>query len=137
MAVLARAERAAIERCLAAAPALPEHTLLRGPEVGLVMARARAGGGGAPFNFGEMTATRCAVSAGGRIGHAYIAGRDRAHAELAARLDAAMQDEALAEPLRKLVIEPLRAFESQRRETLAARAAATRVEFFTLATMRS
>jgi alpha-D-ribose 1-methylphosphonate 5-triphosphate synthase subunit PhnG len=39
--------------------------------------------------------------------------------------------------LRKLVIEPLRAFESQRRETLAARAAATRVEFFTLATMRS
>jgi alpha-D-ribose 1-methylphosphonate 5-triphosphate synthase subunit PhnG len=137
MAVLARAERAAIERCLAGAPPLPPHTMLRGPDVGLVMARGRAGGGGAAFHFGEMTVTRCSVRAGGQIGHAFIAGRDGAKAELAARLDAALQDEATGALLYSLVIEPLQTLESQRREALAARAAATRVEFFTLATMRS
>jgi alpha-D-ribose 1-methylphosphonate 5-triphosphate synthase subunit PhnG len=137
MAVLARADRAAIEQALAEAPPLPTHTRLRGPEVGLVMVRGRAGGGGAAFNFSEMTVTRCSVRAGGRIGHAYIAGRDDAKAELAARLDAALQDPARAEVLQRRVIDPLAAREAERRAALAARAAATRVEFFTLATMRS
>ena len=41
------------------------------------MMRGRAGGGGAPFNLGEMTVTRCTVrTAGGQVGHAYVAGRD-------------------------------------------------------------
>jgi alpha-D-ribose 1-methylphosphonate 5-triphosphate synthase subunit PhnG len=137
MAVLARAEPAAIEACLADAPVLPGHTRLRGPEVGLVMVRGRIGGGGAAFNAGEMTVTRCTVRAAGRIGHAYIAGRDGAKAELAARLDAALQDPAYAAILQRVVIEPLETIETARRTTLAARAAATRVEFFTLATMRS
>ncbi len=137
MATLARAERAEIERLLADVPALPAHSRLRGPEAGLVMVRGRAGGGGAAFNMGEMTVTRCAVRAGDHVGHAYIAGRDDAKAELAARLDAALQDPSRAEVLRRAVIEPLQAIEIERREALAARAAATRVEFFTLATMRS
>jgi alpha-D-ribose 1-methylphosphonate 5-triphosphate synthase subunit PhnG len=137
MATLARAERAAIEGCLVDAPALPDHTVLRGPEVGLVMLRGRAGGGGAAFNLGEMTVTRCTVRAGGRIGHATIAGRDTAKAELAARLDAALQEPAGAAALLRAVIAPLDALEVRRRDALAARAAATRVEFFTLATMRS
>lgn len=136
MAALARAGRGAIEAALAAAPALPPHVLLRGPEVGLVMARGRTGGGGAPFNFGELTVTRCTVRADGRIGHAYIAGRDAAKAELAARLDAALQDPARHAAFRP-VIEALESREAARRAALAARAAATRVEFFTLATMRS
>jgi alpha-D-ribose 1-methylphosphonate 5-triphosphate synthase subunit PhnG len=137
MAVLARAERGALEKCLADAPALPAHTRLRGPETGLVMLRGRAGGGGAPFNFSEMTVTRCTIRADGRIGHAYIAGRDGAKAELAARLDAALQDSAIADAFQQTVIEPLQVIENDRRAALAARAAATRVEFFTLATMRS
>jgi alpha-D-ribose 1-methylphosphonate 5-triphosphate synthase subunit PhnG len=137
MATLARAERAQIERCLEDAPALPAHTRLRGPETGLVMVRGRAGGGGSAFNFGEMTVTRCTVRAGDFVGHAYIAGRDGAKAELAARLDAALQDSVSAEDFKRTVIAPLQAIETERRARLAARAAATKVDFFTLATMRS
>jgi alpha-D-ribose 1-methylphosphonate 5-triphosphate synthase subunit PhnG len=137
MGVLARADRAAVEAALADVPKLPPHARLRGPEVGLAIVRARAGGGGAAFNFSEMTVTRCTIGAEGRIGHAWLAGRDSAKAELAARLDAALQDPARAETLLRAVIDPLAAREAARRAALAARAAATRVEFFTLATMRS
>ncbi len=136
MAVLARASAAAIEERLRDTSALPAHTRLRGPDSGLVMVRGRIGGGGAAFNLGEMTVTRCSVSAGGRIGHAYVAGRDTAHAELAARLDAALQDAGLHDELRRIVLAPLEVAEAARRASLAERAAATRVEIFTLATMR-
>ena len=61
MAVLARARPTGSPPCCAAAAACPAYTILRGPEGGLVMVRGRAGGGGAPFNLGEMTVTRCTV----------------------------------------------------------------------------
>lgn len=137
MSVLARAGAASMRDCLQAAPPLPPHAVLRGPETGLVMVRGRAGGGGAAFNLGEMTVTRCTVRAGGQIGHAYRTGRDSEAAELAARLDAALQDTAMQEILLAQVIAPLEAAETSRRAAQAARAAATRVEFFTMATMRS
>ncbi len=137
MAVLARASAAAMRDGLAGAPSLPPAIRLRGPETGLVMVRGRAGGGGAAFNLGEMTVTRCTVRAGGQIGHAYRAGRDAQAAELAARLDAALQDPALRPALVAQVIAPLEAAEAARRDAIARRAAATKVEFFTMATMRS
>lgn len=137
LAVLARAAPAALAACLEGAPALPGFTRLRGPEVGLAMLRGRAGGGGAAFNLGEITVARCSVRAGGFVGHGYVAGRDLAHAEMVARLDAALQDEARFAALWATVVEPLRVQEQARRAALAAQAAATRVEFFTLATMRS
>ena len=57
------------------------------------MVRGRAGGGGAPFNLGEMTVTRCTVRTdSGQVGHAYVAGRDARQAELAAVFDALLQD---------------------------------------------
>ncbi len=60
MAVLARASRRSSRRCWPMrAPAGPRG--LRGPEAGLVMARGRTGGGGAPFNLGEVTVARCTV----------------------------------------------------------------------------
>jgi alpha-D-ribose 1-methylphosphonate 5-triphosphate synthase subunit PhnG len=136
MAVLARASAAAIRECLRHAPDLPAHTRLRGPEAGLVMVRGRAGGGGAPFNLGEMTVTRCTVRAGDQIGHAYVAGRRAEQAELAARLDAALQDAGLHDALQQAVIQPLAAAEAARRAGIAGRAAATQVKFFTMATMR-
>lgn len=40
---------------------LPDYSMLRSPEIGLVMVRGRAGGTGQPFNLGEMTVTRCVV----------------------------------------------------------------------------
>ena len=137
MGVLARADVATIEALLATAPALPPHDLLRAPEVGLVMLRGRAGGDGAPFNLGEMTVTRCAVrTPDGTMGLSYAAGRDRRQAELAALLDAALQDEARRAALLEAVIEPLAAAQAEAAARDARRAAATRVEFFTMATMR-
>ena len=137
MAVLARAPLAAIQAQLADCEPLPGYTVLRGPEAGLVMARGRTGGGGAPFNLGEMTVARCTVRcAAGRTGHAYAAGRDLRHAELAAVLDAALQDPARTD-LRSLVVQPLAEAQDAARDAVAAKAAATRVQFFTMATMRS
>lgn len=138
MSVLARAGAAEIDACLALCPELPPYRLLRGPEAGLVMVQGRQGGGGAAFNLGEMTVTRCTVRTEcGRTGHAYVAGRDARQAELAAVLDALLQDPERNAMLRREVIDPLAATQRERREGTARRAAATRVQFFTLATMRS
>jgi alpha-D-ribose 1-methylphosphonate 5-triphosphate synthase subunit PhnG len=137
MAVLARASAAEIEARLAALPAPPSHRRLRGSETGLVMVRGRAGGDGAPFNLGEMTVTRCTVRlADGRIGHAYVAGRDARQAELAALVDALLLDEAARPALEAAVIAPLEAAQAARRDADARRAAATRVQFFTMTQMR-
>jgi alpha-D-ribose 1-methylphosphonate 5-triphosphate synthase subunit PhnG len=137
MAVLARAPEAAMQQLLADCPPLPGHVKLRGPETGLVMTRGRAGGGGAAFNLGEMTVTRCTVRSGAHVGHAYIAGRDFARAELAARLDAALQDPALHPALMERLVAPLAGQQQAARQKVARQAAATRVQFFTMATMRS
>ena len=138
MSVLARASAAEIERHLAGADPLPPHTRLRGPEIGLVMARGRAGGGGAPFNLGEMTVARCTVrDEKGFVGHAYVAGRDPRQAELAAALDAALQDPVRRPALERAVINPLAAAQEAKRAETRRRAAATEVQFFTLAAMRT
>ena len=138
MGVLAKASADAIRACLHTAPPLPPHTRLRGPETGLVMLRGRAGGDGAAFNLSEMTVTRCAVTleGGDTVGHAYVAGRDRSQAELAAVLDAALQDAAQRPALLAAVIEPLAAAQAEARATESRKAAATRVQFFTMANMR-
>lgn len=110
----------------------PDFTWLRAPEIGAAMVRGRMGGTGAPFNMGEMTVTRCSLQLdGGAVGHAYVQGRDKAHAERAALVDALMQTDA-ADRVRAEVLDPLRADMTERAEARAARAAATKVEFFTL-----
>ncbi|AWD23207.1 phosphonate C-P lyase system protein PhnG [Pseudogemmobacter blasticus] len=129
MSVLAKAPPA---RLAALMPDLPPHDLLRSPETGAVMVRGRAGATGAAFNLGEMTVTRCSVRlAGGAVGHAWVQGRDRAHATRAAVADALMQTEA-APRVRADVLEVLRAEAEGRRAARAARAAATKVDFFTM-----
>ena len=138
MGVLARAGFDEVLRLLRAAPDLPAFTALRGPEQGLVMVRGRTGGGGAAFNLGEASVTRCTVrDAEGRVGHAYVRGRDNALTELAARLDAVLQDAAMYDAFDAAVIGPLAAAQAERAAVSARKAAATRVQFFTLATMRS
>lgn len=137
LAVLARTSAEEIEARLAEVPPLPGYTRLRGPEIGLVMVRGRAGGDSAPFNLGEMTVTRCSVVlADGRIGHALRTGRDRRAAELSAVLDAALQDAALRPALHAAVIAPLAAAQQARRQAEAERAAATRVEFLSMVQIR-
>ena len=135
MSVLARASSAELEQATAGCD-LPGYTRLRGPELGLAMVRGRTGGGGAAFNMGEMTVSRCTVrTKTGLTGHAYVAGRDLRQAELAALLDATLQDPAHV-GLLDTVVAPLARRQALRRDAVAAKAAATRVQFFTMATMR-
>ncbi|MEJ0019944.1 MAG: phosphonate C-P lyase system protein PhnG [Acetobacteraceae bacterium] len=135
MAVLARAQADMLGERLGDPPA---YRVLRGPETGLVMVRGRTGGGGAPFNLGEMTATRCTIRTDdGFVGHAYIAGRNERLAELAALADALLQDPVRRPVLLAEVIEPLAQAQQAQREAVAAKAAATRVQFFAMQNMRS
>lgn len=133
MSALAQAEPAAVEAAWARLQPEPAYQVLRAAETGLVMVRGRAGGTGAPFNLGEMTVTRCSVTlADGRVGHAYVPGRDRQHAERAAALDALLQDEVGRELLDRLVIQPLVAARQARQQEIRSRVAGTKVEFFTM-----
>jgi alpha-D-ribose 1-methylphosphonate 5-triphosphate synthase subunit PhnG len=138
MGVLARAEAGEIAALLAACGPAPAWRTLRGPESGLVMVRGRAGGGGAAFNMGEMTVTRCTVrTEDGLVGHAYVAGRDGETAELAALVDALLQAPERTAALQAGVIAPLARTQQARADATARKAAATRVNFFTLASMRT
>jgi alpha-D-ribose 1-methylphosphonate 5-triphosphate synthase subunit PhnG len=96
------------------------------------MVRGRAGGTGAPFNLGEMTVTRCALTLqSGEVGHAYVQGRRKPDAEAAALVNALMQTDAVT-VLRTKVLEPLEQEATTRRSTRAEKAAATKVDFFTM-----
>ncbi len=133
MGVLARADTARLERLWAEHGGVVRLEPVRPAEIGLVMVRGRAGGTGERFNLGEMTVTRAAVrTPDGRVGHGYVKGRAKRHAELAAAFDALLQDEARRDALMAAVIEPLAEAEAERRHALAAKAAATKVDFFTL-----
>ncbi len=136
--ILARADADRIAHCLTDAPALPDFTRLRGPETGMAMIRARMGGSGAAFNVGEITIARCTIrDVTGRIGHGYATGRDLVHAELVARIDAALQNPVLQDRLIDAVVAPLAAEIAARRAAIEAQAQATEVKFFTLSSMRS
>ncbi len=85
-----------------------------------------------------MTVTRCTVrTEDGFVGHAYVAGRDERQAELAALFDALMQDPARRASVAATVIEPLAAEQEARRSAVAAKAAATKVQFFAMRNMRA
>ncbi len=129
MATLAKASPT---RLAALFPDLPPHTILRQPEIGAVMVRGRVGGTGAAFNLGEMTVTRASVRlASGTVGHAWVQGRDKDHALRAATLDALMQtDQAAA--MTASVLQPLDVEARTARNLRADKAAATKVDFFTM-----
>lgn len=131
LSVLARADRAALQTALADAD-LTGETVVRAPEIGTVMLEGRAGGTGRRFNLGEATVTRCVVRLGGKLGFAYALGRDTQKARLAARLDALLQDPARRPALMTRLIEPLEAAHAAARDLASRKAAATKVEFFTL-----
>jgi alpha-D-ribose 1-methylphosphonate 5-triphosphate synthase subunit PhnG len=109
-------------------------TLVRKPEIGLVMTRGRAGGTGQAFNLGEMTVTRCAVQLGGTeiVGFGYVGGRHPQKAELVAAFDALLQAKDHSARLHRNVIEPLGRRQDARRAAAAEKTARTRVEFFTM-----
>lgn len=129
MSLLAKADPT---RLAALLPEVPAHEVLRPAEVGAVMVRGRIGGTGAAFNLGEMTVTRCTLRLpGGTVGHAYVQGRDGDHARRAAAVDALMQTDRAAE-IRAAILAPLAAEAEAARRDRAGKAAATKVDFFTL-----
>lgn len=111
----------------------PEFSWARMPETGGVMVRGRMGGTGDAFNMGEVTVTRCALrlDACGTTGHAYVQGRSRRHAEIAALADALLQTDEAA-TIETGLLAPLQCEEEARRASRAAKAAATKVDFFTM-----
>lgn len=110
----------------------PDYTWLRKPEIGGVMVQARAGATGAPFNFGEMTVTRCSLKLdNGDVGHAYVQGRDKDKAEKAAIIDAYMQGEQ-AQIFVSDILAPIENALLSVRKTREQKAAKTKVDFFTL-----
>ena len=136
LAILAKASREELEALVP--DWLEELTwrYLRPPEVGMVMLRGRTGGDGAPFNLGETSVTRCALHLDhdGRqlIGHGYVLGRDKRHAQLVALLDALLQHPGETDRLASRVVAPLAAMQETLRKRQASKANATKVNFFTL-----
>jgi alpha-D-ribose 1-methylphosphonate 5-triphosphate synthase subunit PhnG len=131
--LLALADRSLLRTVWDGLAERPSYRVVRGPEIGLIMVRARAGNTGARFNLGEMSVTRCTVALdGGVMGHAWIAGTEVEHARLAAVFDALLQAQ---DPTRKLARSLLGALRQARAADLAKRRAEvrpSRVDFFTL-----
>lgn len=141
MSVLAKAKPGALATKLAklknVGRDLPSYSVIRPAESGAVMVRGRAGGTGSPFNLGEVSVTRCVVQLTGNgegsiVGHAYVAGRDKRHAEDAALLDALMQTKRWATTVRETVIQPLARDAAAARQDRSGKVAATKVNFFTM-----
>ena len=132
--VLAKADPRDLRRCWEAVGLAPPFRHLRAPATGLVMVRGRIGGTGAPFNLGEMTVTRCSVRLeSGAVGHGYAGGTDARHVEIVALCDALLQDDDHRAAIERQVVAPLIQARDAARQRIAARAAATKVEFFTVA----
>lgn len=104
-------------------------TYLREPEIGLVMVRARAGGSGKQFNVGEVSVARCSVALDNQtVGHGYVKGRSKRHAELIALIDANFQQ---TEPNVEF-LNDLKSIREDRQEKISRKAAATKVDFYTM-----
>lgn len=134
LAILARTGRAELEAAWNGLADRPAWRRLKAPETGLAMIRARAGGVGQRFNFGEMTMTRCVVALDetGAMGVGYVQGRDARKAELVALFDALSLDAARCTEIERDLIAPAEAAQAAARAARAAKVAATKVDFFTM-----
>ena len=109
------------------------HRCVRGPETGMAMVRGRMGGSGSAFNLGEMTLTRASVALDdGTLGHGWVRGRDKAHAELIALVDACAHHDHWARRIDSELMAPLEQELDVQRQQASHTAAATRVDFFTM-----
>lgn len=130
LAVMARADLDSLEVIWQNVGADLAYDILRAPEVGLIMARGRAGGTGQAFNLGEVSVTRATIrlTAAGIIGHGYLMGRKQRQSLLIALLDAYLQlPDASAD-----FIEELARDQQKQRQQHQAESATSKVDFFTL-----
>src|SRR5471030_1457102 len=124
LSLLAKAPAERLEALWAEVGPVPAYTILRRPEIGLVMVKGRISGSGAPFAAGEMTVTRAAVRLeSGEIGHGYVGGRHPRQAEIVALVDALGQRADWQQTLDDRIVTPLALEAEARRLTVKARAA--------------
>lgn len=110
----------------------PQYTMLRQPEVGLVMIKAQSCGNGQHFHFGEMPISRCAIHLNDKVGHGCVQGRNKDHALYMALFDALLQEDhrraELKDSLLALLELALNNTRTQRQKELLK----TKVTFFTM-----
>lgn len=83
----------------------PEFTLIRPAEIGLTRLQARMGATGKRFVVGDATVTRAVVRLNdGTLGYSYLLGRDKAHAERCALMDALLQQTETGELLQEKLL---------------------------------
>lgn len=134
LSILAKAPTDRLQALWSALGPQPAYTILKRPEIGLVMLRGRISGSGDPFACGEMTVTRAAVRLeSGQVGIGYVGGRRPRHAEIVAVIDALGQLARWQQPIEERIVAPLVEEAEARRRQRAAKAAATKVDFFTVA----
>jgi len=133
MAVLAEADTEDVQAFWERYENKPQYTVLRGPETGLLMVQATVGDSGGRFYVGEVTVTKCFVAlSDGTVGAAVVLGRRPRHAEIAAVMDAQLQDPKKREHLLESFVQPLARRRQEAERRMAGRVAATRVEFLTM-----
>lgn len=133
MGVLARATPSSVASLLDSLGTAPAYEVIKRPETGTLMLEGRAGGAGRRFNTGEATMTRCVVRlVDGTMGFSYALGRDRKKAEHAALLDAVLQMESAHRQTLLAQIDRLAQLQQTERDLVSRKAAATKVNFFTL-----
>jgi len=134
LSILAKAPADRLQTLWEAIGPIPAYAVLRKPEIGLVMVKGRISGSGAPFAAGEMTVTRAAVRLQtGQLGIGYVGGRHPRQAEIVAAIDALGQLPEWRQPLEDKIVTPLEQEAEARCRLRASKAAATKVDFFTVA----
>ncbi|KGD78518.1 alpha-D-ribose 1-methylphosphonate 5-triphosphate synthase subunit PhnG [Pantoea agglomerans] len=133
LSVLAHSSAALLETHWQALNLQPAYTLIRPAEIGLTRLQARMGATGKRFVMGDATVTRAVVQlSDGTLGYSYLLGRDKAHAERCALLDALLQQPETRQLLEEKIITPLAAWRDEQRQLRAREIASSKVDFFTL-----
>ncbi|MGC0817728.1 phosphonate C-P lyase system protein PhnG [Pantoea agglomerans] len=133
LSVLAHSSAALLETHWQALNLQPAYTLIRPAEIGLTRLQARMGATGKRFVMGDATVTRAVVQlSDGTLGYSYLLGRDKAHAERCALLDALLQQPETRQLLEEKIITPLAAWRDEQRQRRAREIASSKVDFFTL-----
>lgn len=133
MRVLAHSQPAALRDRMNALSLTPDYDTIRAPEIGLVQIQARMGGTGQRFFAGDAPLTRAAIRLNsGTLGYSYVLGRDKAHAERCALIDALLQQPETQALLQEKLIAPLAALREEQRQLRAREIASSKVDFFTL-----
>ena len=132
LSVLAKAPQQLFEDLWRSSDLDPSYDIIRPAEIGGIMVRGRMGGTGDPFNLGEMTVSRASVKLScGTVGHGYAKGRAKTIALRIALCDALLQT-ADANEVDAKILQPLIEAKLTSDKEIADKAAATKVDFFTL-----